>query len=392
MDAEGPLRHTLPLVKGRGAKLLAALAAAMIAVLLVGILAAADVINLPGHLKSTLGFEKTTPNPPCRLRLYRNDPKSPPPQPGHWRFEPEMPKTQIEASAVGIGPVIYTTEGSPPGNLHTVLAYDTRTHKWSEPTRLPTGLNHAEAATYNGDLYLAGGYLNGEEPTTNFWQYDPKTNRWTQLASMHQPPRAAGAVGVIGHKLYVAGGAPQTFNVASFPVYNTLEIYDFDTGKWSFGAPMQVGRHHISGAVVGGKLYVAGGRGSKDHSLDIFERYDPKTDEWETLPKMPLGVASPRVVTADGKIVVVGGEDQLNWEEGDGWVTPSTWAFYPKTEKWQRLPDMHFERRGGGAAVAGGRIYALGGSYCPGLKPNGPVGTHTVESLPVSAVDRSRQR
>jgi hypothetical protein len=49
---------------------------------------------------------------------------------------------------------------------------------------------------------------------------------------------------------------------------------------------------------------------------------------------------------------------------------------------------MHLERRGGGAAVADGKIYAIGGSYCPGLKPNGPVGTHTVESLPTSALKR----
>jgi len=367
---------------------LAGLTAAMVLVLVLGVLAAADVINLPGHWKRTLGFEKTTPNPPCRPHLYRNDPKQPPAPAGHWRAEPEMPRTQVEATAVGIGSTIYTAEGSPPGNLHTVLAFDTKTRKWSEPTHIPIGLDHAEAAAYDGKLYLAGGYLNGEEPTTDFWQYDPKSDRWTQLPSMHQPPRAAGAVGVIGHKLYVAGGAPQTFNVSSFPVYNTLEIYDFKTGKWTFGAPMQIGRHHISGAVVDGMFYVAGGRGSRDHSLTIFERYDPKTNEWTTMPKMPFGVASPRVVAAGGRVVVIGGEDQFNWEEGEGWVTPSAWEFDPKTNKWSRLPNMHTERRGGGAGVAGGRIYAVGGSYCPGLKPNGPVGTHTVESLPISALKR----
>lgn len=377
---------------GRGSKALAALLVAMVAVFVVGALAATETINLPGNLRKTLGLATETPNPPCRLGMYREDPKSPPAPAGHWRVEPEMPRTQVEASAVAIGPIVYTAGGSPPGNLHTVLAFDTRTKRWSEPTHIPIGLDHAEAATHGGKLYLAGGYLDGEEPTTDFWQYDPKANRWTQLPSMHQPPRAAGAVGVIGHKLYVAGGAPQTFNVSSFVIYDTLESYDFDTGKWSFDAPMHIGRHHISGAVVGGKLYVVGGRGKVDRSLNIFERYDPATDEWESLPKMPLGVGSPRVVAAGGKIVVVGGEDQLDWENGGGWVTPSTWAFDPKANRWARLPDLHVERRGGGAGVADGRIYAIGGSYCPGLKPNGPVGTHTVESLPVSAVDRAFER
>jgi N-acetylneuraminic acid mutarotase len=364
----------------------------MTIVFVVGVLAAADVINLPGHWRTTLGFEKATPNPPCRLGLYRNSPKSPLPPPGHWRLEPEMPRTQVEATAVAIGPILYTAGGAAPGNLHRMLAYDVRSKRWSEPTKLPIGLNHSEAATHDGKLYLAGGYLDGEEPTDDFWQYDPRTNRWTQLPSMRQP-RGAGAAAVIGDKLYVAGGAPQTFYVSS-PVspYGTLEIYDFKTGEWSFGSPMPTPRHHISGAAVGGKLYVAGGRGEADRSLSIFESYDPKTDRWERLPNLPLGVGSPRVVAAGGKIVVVGGEDQFNWENGGGWVTPSTWAFDPQTNKWHRLPDLHIERRGGGAGVADGRIYAIGGSPCAGLKPHGPVGTHTVESLSISAVDRDSER
>jgi hypothetical protein len=74
--------------------------------------------------------------------------------------------------------------------------------------------------------------------------------------------------------------------------------------------------------------------------------------------------------------------------QAGGSVAASAWAFDPKSRKWRRLPDLGIERHAFGAAVAGGRIYAIAGSYCPGLKPNGPVGTHTVESLPNSALRR----
>jgi hypothetical protein len=57
---------------------------------------------------------------------------------------------------------------------------------------------------------------------------------------------------------------------------------------------------------------------------------------------------------------------------------------------WQRLPDMRIERHAFGAAVANGRIYAISGSICPGIRPGGPVATHTIESLQVSAVNRRR--
>lgn len=375
-------------MKGSGLKLLAALAIAMTLVFAGGVLAAVDAIDLPGNWRESLGLAEGTPDPPCRLGIYRLSPKSPAPPAGRWRFEAETPRTQIEASGIAIGPKIYVVGGSPPGNLHRVLAYDTRTNEWSEPTQLPTGLNHSLAATHDGKLYLAGGYLEGENPTANFWQWDPATDRWTKLPDLLQPS-AAGAVVAIGNKLYVASGAPQTFGVRG-PVtpYSALQVYDFETGKWSYGAPIPQPRHHVGAAALGGKLYVVGGRGEEDHSLPTFERYDPATNSWESLPDAPLGVASPGLVAIDGKLVVVGGEDQDNWEKGDGWVTPSAWAYDPQAEQWQRLPDMAFARRGSGVAATNGRVYALGGSYCPGLKPGGPVGTHTVESLPAAALNR----
>lgn len=379
-------------MEGRAPKVLAALAAVMSAVFVLGVLAATDKVNLPGNWRAELGLAEETPNPPCRLGMYREAPAAPKPEPGRWRFEPEAPRAAVEGSAIAIGPVIYATNGSYPGDLHRVVSYDTRTRRWSEPTATPIGLNHSQAATYRGDLYLAGGYLDGEEPTNELWRYDPRSDEWTQLPSMVKPRGAAGTA-VVGNKLYVAGGAPRTFGLSSDgSPYGTLEIFDFETERWSEGPDMPVPRHHLVAAGLGGKLYVAGGRtGLRDRDNDApptgeFDRYDPGAERWERLPKMPFASSYPGITTAAGKIVVVGGENSSHWEDGGGWVTPTAWAFDPATERWQRLPDLRIERRGMGAASTGGRVYALMGSYCPGIKPNGPVGTHTVESLPESAI------
>lgn len=375
-------------------QLLAVLGGVMAVLLVAGVLAAAEVINLPGNLRTELGFQEATPNPPCRLGLYREEPDSPAPGPGQWRFEREAPRAAVEGSAIAIGPVVYATNGSFPGDLHRVIAYDTRSRKWSEPTQTPIGLNHSQAATYEGDLYLAGGYLDGDEPTNEFWKYDPEADEWTKLPSMVKPRGAAGTT-VVGDKLYVAGGAPRTFGVtAEGSPYGTLEIYDFETGRWSAGPDMPLPRHHLVAAGLDGKLYVAGGRaGLLDANNTVppvgeFDRFDPAKGKWERLPELPFPAGYMGIAAAAGKIVVVGGEDQVQWEDGGGWVTPSAWAFDPETNRWQRLPDLHVERRGMGAAAAGGRVYVLMGSYCPGLKPTGPVGTHTVESLPFSALRR----
>ena len=372
----------------RGSRLLSLVAAAMAVVLLLGILTASDAIDLPGDWKAELGFEYRVPDNPCQLGLYRKSPRAPRPLPGRWRFEPEIPRTIFEGSAVAVGPVIYTAGGSPPGNLRTVLAFDTRSGRWSRPTVLPNGLNHSQATARDGKLYLAGGFLEGEEATDSLWRYDPETDEWAQLPSMGLP-RAGAAAAVIGDKLYVAAGTPQTFGLDDPPPpYRRLEIYDFATRSWSTGPDAPFAVHHVSAAALGGKLYMAGGRVDHEASSGKFFRYDPASERWEELPDLPLGpTSSAAVVAAGGKVVVIGGDDELGWEGGGGWVTPSAWAYDPRTNRWQRLPDLEIERHAHGGAVTGGRIYAIAGSPCPGLQPDGPVGTHTVESLPVAALE-----
>src|SRR5688572_11382609 len=54
-----------PAMQGRGVKLLGALAAAMSVLFGVGVLAAANVVDLPGSWRAKLGFQEETPNPPC---------------------------------------------------------------------------------------------------------------------------------------------------------------------------------------------------------------------------------------------------------------------------------------------------------------------------------------
>jgi Kelch motif len=378
----------LPSVRGRGFKLLAGLAIAMTLVFVAAVLASVDAINVPGEWRERLGLEQTgAANPPCRVGLYRESPKSPPPPSGHWRFERKMPRAQVEGSAVAIGPVIYTFGGSAPGNLHRVLAFDTRSGRWSEPTKLPTGLNHSQAVTYGGDAYLAGGYLEGAEATSNFWRYDPGSNRWTELPPMGKP-RGAAAAAVVGNRLYVVDGAPQTYGVSNPDgPYRSVESFDFETETWSSEPDAPVAVHHVNATDLGGKLYMAGGRVDPEASAEEFLSYDPSTKRWRHLPDLPPGkFSSLGVVSAGGEVIVYGGDDELGWEDGDGSVSAGAWAFDPGSERWQRLPDLGIERHAFGAAATGGRIYAIGGSPCPGIKPNGPVPTYTVESLPVSKI------
>ena len=363
-------------------KFLAVLVATMTVLFGVAVLAYSHVIDLPGDWRVKLGFEEATPNPPCQPGLYRRSLATPKPAPGSWRFEPEAPKAQIESGGATIGGTIYVVGGARPGNLHTVLAFDTRSRRWTEPTKLPVGLNHAMVAAHDGRLYVAGGFLEGDEATNLFLEYDPASGQWSELPPMGLA-RGGGAAVTIGNKLYVIdGGSNPYITDDPKPPVPRLEVFDFRTQEWSVAATPPAGVHHTGAAVVDGKIYLAGGRFADEASSAIFASYDPATDRWTRLPDLPQGKISSLGVVADGgRVLVIGGDDEQNWEDGGGFVSPMTWAYDPATERWTRLPDLHVERHAFTATVAGGRVYAITGTICPGLKPNGPVPTHTVESL-----------
>ncbi|HKO38769.1 MAG TPA: kelch repeat-containing protein [Solirubrobacterales bacterium] len=366
-------------------KVLASLLAAMSILLGVAVLAYADVIDLPGEWRVKLGLAESTPNPDCRPGLYRRSLASPKPVPGQWQFEPEAPKAQIESGGAAIGETIYVAGGARPGNLHTLLAFDTRSRRWSEPTKLPVGLNHAMVAAHGGKLYVAGGFLEGNEETDLFFSYDPATKEWSKLPPM-KLARGGGAAVTIGKNLYVIGGGPNPYGVEEpKPPIPRLEVFDFRKQTWSVAAAPPVGVHHTGAAVVDGKIYLTGGRFGDEVSTAAFSSYDPARDRWTRLPDLPQGkISSLSTVTADGRVVVIGGDDEEGWEDGGGFVSPMAWAYDPRTREWTRLPDLHVERHAFTAATVGDRIYAITGTICPGLKPNGPVPTHTVESLAVS--------
>jgi N-acetylneuraminic acid mutarotase len=249
-----------------------------------------------------------------------------------WRTEADIPRKRVdEPKAVAIGDSVYLGGGigalqsfghrsrTPGVNERTevkplddFLRYDVRTRRWQELPRLPAPRNHFGMALHDGNVLVVGGegtILNGEYPSPLVFSYSPQTNRWTRQPSMPFGV-TAGAVGVIGDRLYVAGGLyhgrPQ----------RRLQIYDFKTRRWTRGPDMPSARQHIAGGSVGGRFYVIGGRDERTDALRTVESFDPATNRWS------------------------------------------------QAGTWKLLDRMRTPRHGFGAAVANDRIYAFGGSPC----------------------------
>lgn len=277
-----------------------------------------------------------------------------------WKPLPKSKLARTEVGAARIGRAIYVVGGfdraSDGGTTAAVERYSIPGRRWTRVRSMPVGLNHAAAASYRGRLYVVGGYsaadgLANEEAL--LLRYDPKTNRWKRLA---RPPsaRAALAAAVVGDRLYAAGG------VRVGTAVPTLEIYDLRKNRWTTGPDMAVAREHLAATAAGGYVYVLAGRAGGQGNFATAERFDTRAGTWERLPDMAKPRGGIAAATVRGDVVVVGGEESAG-------TIREVERFDTATRTWSALPPMRTPRHGLGAVALDGRVYSIQGGPQPGL-------------------------
>jgi N-acetylneuraminic acid mutarotase len=307
---------------------------------------------------------------------------------GGWRALSPAPLERLEVSSARVGRYVYVLGGLQGGQLESSTAferYDVLTDSWKPLPPVPEAVNHAVAVAYHGDVYVLGGFdgqpitlpagdplspiTTGEVPS--FYRYDPRAGTWWRMPSM-PTRRGALAAGVIGHKLYAAGGVNNGERELA-----RLEVYDFRSHTWSRGPDMGVPREHVAGVVQGGRFYTLGGRDRFQRNLSAAERFDPKRGRWERLPDLPEPRSAGSAVPVCGAIVLFGGEELVG---PHATTTISEVDFFdPRSSSWQSLPSMLTPRHGMGATSYGPRVFGIDG----GPKPGATSYSNLVEALDV---------
>lgn len=258
-----------------------------------------------------------------------------------------------------------------------VLEYDPAMDKWTAKKQMPLPADHMNVAEYRGKIYLFGG-SGREKPEAgpdNYqlnesWEYDPMADSWKALAPMPTRRNAGAAVAVDG-KIYVIGGnqlaegAPNPGPANNVLVVGTNEAYDPATNKWESRSAMPTPRNHPAIGAVNGKIYVIGGRITSPNvgnfsaeAVAVVEEYDPATDKWRAMNKMPTARSGQGWATYQGYIYVAGGEDRNSHMDA---VLRDVEAFDPATNQWFMLPPMTTARHGVNVAAIGNRLYIIGG-------------------------------
>jgi hypothetical protein len=287
-----------------------------------------------------------------------------------WRSLRPSTLERTEVAAARVGRFIYVMGGFEPSRATTAATerYDIERDRWRRVADMPVALNHAAAVAYAGRVYVLGGYSSRtglDDEVATLYRYDPGRDRWRRLPSA-PTARGALAVGVIGGRLYAAGGANSSGALA------TLEIYNFARRRWSTGPDMATARDHLAGAVANGRFYALAGRAPGHGNFDVAEAYDPGERRWRRVPAMRKARGGIGAATVSGgRIVVAGGEES-------GGTIRQVELYDPDERRWRALPDLPTPRHGLGVVARGRTVFTLEGGDNPGY-----AFTNTLEALTV---------
>jgi N-acetylneuraminic acid mutarotase len=203
------------------------------------------------------------------------------------------------------------------------------------------------------------------------WTTGCTTAKVTQssLAPLPEPVTSFGAVTCDGY-LYVFGGHKgerHDYNMEMVSgSFNRLKL---DEGRAWEKLPAALAGQGQPLVAYRGSIYRVGGMAAHNHegekqdlySVDLVQRYNPQTKQWQNLPSLPAPRSSHDAAVLDGKLYVFGGWElngsskQPIWP-GKGFVLD---LLHPESG-WKEI-SQPFQRRALAVAAAGSHVVCIGG-------------------------------
>ncbi len=306
-----------------------------------------------------------------------------------------------ENSFVQAGDKFYLMGGRE--NAKTIDVYDYTNDTWeSLVDSAPFEFNHFQATEYKGLIWIIGAFQTNnfpnEVPATNIWMFNPATEQWIEGPEI-PVARRRGSTGLVVYNdiFYIVGGNNDGHDGG---FVNQFDSFNPATGEWTVLPNAPRARDHFHSAVIGDKMYLAGGRlsggvgGVWAPTIAEVDVFDFTSGTWSTLPSdqnIPTPRGAPASVNFNDKLVVIGGEVQD--EDVYGVLTDDalkiTEQYDPVTQTWKRLADLNTERHGTQAIVSGPGVHILAGAPSRGggsqknyefLGEDSPVGSPSVAS------------
>lgn len=220
---------------------------------------------------------------------------------------PELPRGITSFGGAIIGDTFYAYGGNY-GSAHEYSNEGQSNDLWalnlssgSEWKKISTGprLQGLAMVAHDGLLYRIGGFtaMNKEDESQDLQsqstvaKFHPKTGTWQELPTLPEP-RSSHDAAVLGNKLYVAGGWNMPGADKNKVWHKTAWTLDLnkENAEWEAIAAPPFQRRALSLAAFNGKIYCIGGMKMEGGPTTQANVYDPATDSWSVAPSL-MGTA-----------------------------------------------------------------------------------------------------
>ncbi len=207
--------------------------------------------------------------------------------------------------------------------------YDPRSDSWSSGKAMPTPLSAYAIASYEGYLYLFGGW-DGQGFTNKAFVYDLDADEWTALPPMPTACGYAAAV-VSNRKIYLIGGYDGKSALRRVAIFNPDAINSNES--WQLGPELPASLYDMAGTGIADLIYVLGGKTDAGWNNTIYI-FNPIDSEWQINTEFPYKFGSSGgVVSAGPNLYILGGRHD-NSVSGDIWLYKALYSIsFPVIQK-----------------------------------------------------------
>ena len=231
--------------------------------------------------------------------------------------------------------------------------YNPATDSWTELAPFPGGARgFAIGDIWNGKAYFGFGN-DGTSRLNDLWVFDPSNMSWTELASCPCAERAHPAMIAHNGKVFVGLGSSSSGNM------NDWWEYDIALNTWSQKDDLpSLSRHHPYQFGIDDYVYTGFGHGNAIFN-DWF-RYDIAGETWTQVATLPAeGRVAGTQFSYNGLGYVLSGDG----DNHNSMNTGEFWAYDPVTDAWDELPPHPEGSRWAPASfVINGEVYIINGT------------------------------
>ena len=237
---------------------------------------------------------------------------------------------------------------------------------WQSAPSLPEGRHHTYLIAVEKRLFAFGGFVNAQGQWTNsrdVLMLDEGAKAWQKVASL--PFALSETVGaVLNGKVHLAGGrSPSSEKNGQWQHSLDVRVHlVFDPKSFTFteAAPLPSARNSAASAQVNGRWFVLGGRTVGGEPITEMLEYLPDTDIWQAHAALPKARAGHAAAVIDNAIYVFGGEHSKG-------VDREVFKYDLTKQQWGKAFEWQTPRHGLGAITLKGQIWLVGGATKVGL-------------------------